>query len=70
MTVTHRLHDRPAIQSEFCIEDNSLTRVIDSNIQTIYLKDRTSLEDLNRLSSLDDETFSLMAGLQKNRRTV
>lgn len=67
MTIIHQLPDRPKIASEYDIERHSLTRVLDSTIHTIYLKDKTSIADLDRLSKLDNESFSLMAYLQKKK---
>ncbi len=50
--------------------DNHLTRVIDSRIHTIDLKTHNSIKDLERLSALDNESFALMADLQRpNKET-
>lgn len=67
MTVIHKLPSRPPITSEYDMKTHTLTRVIDSTIHTIHLKHRTTIEDLERLSSLDDESFALMAYLQKEK---
>lgn len=68
MRITHQLPDRPAIISDYDIEAHSLTRVLDSTIHTILLKDKNTIADLDRLSKLDNESFSLMAYLQKVKK--
>ena len=67
MTVTHRLPAQPVIISDYDLETHSLTRIINSKIVTIYLKDKTSIADLARLSKIDDESFELMAYLQHKK---
>jgi len=42
-----------------------LTRIINSKIHSISMRHKTSLSDLYRLTILDNETFELMAYLQK-----
>ena len=67
MLIKHRLPDRQPIESEYCQDGHTLTRIIDSKIQTIHLKDKTTIADLSRLSMLDNESFALMAYLQKEK---
>ena len=42
-----------------------LTRIINSKVHTISMRHKTTLKDLYRLTSIDDEAFELMAELQK-----
>lgn len=67
MTIIHKLPAQPEIISDYNKDKHSLTRIIDSTIHTIYLKNKTSIQDLDRLSRLDNEAFILMAYLQKKK---
>lgn len=67
MQVVHQLPSQPKLVTDYNLEEHSLTRVIDSTIHTIYLKNKTSISDLARLSKLPDEEFKLMAYLQRKK---
>ena len=43
-----------------------LSRTIDNKLCRIDLKGSDSLEQVERLTRLDNESFALMAGLQRN----
>lgn len=61
------------VRSEYNIVDHSLTRIIESKIETINLKPRGNipcqdyLEKLERLSKLDNTTFKDLAYLQRKK---
>jgi hypothetical protein len=65
MTIQHRTKTQ-RVTNEY--HNNTLTRVIDSTIYTLDLKHRQSREDLIRLSSIDDESFKMMAQLNNIKK--
>ena len=64
MRVTHTTTTDKLI-TDYDLTTHSLTRIIDSHIHTVYLKHKTSIGDLARISKIDDEAFQLLASLQK-----
>ena len=70
MTIKHNIalgNQRTITTTEYDPDTTELTRIIDSKIHVIDMKDKTTLADLNRLTSLDNESFELMAYLQKKK---
>ena len=46
-------------------DTSTLTRIISSKVYSISMRHKTTLTDLYRLTSIEDESFKLMAELQK-----
>ena len=71
MTITHNIargQERTITTTEYDPDTNDLTRIITSKIHTINMKDKTTLSDLQRLTELDNESFELMAYLQRSKK--
>ena len=52
--------------TQYNSESNQLTRIVDSSIRTVQLtSDTQTIAHVARLSSLDNETFKLMAEMQR-----
>ena len=66
MRITHQLLTEKTI-SDYDLATHSLSRIIDSKIHTVYLKQKTAISDLARLSKLPNEEFMLMAYLQNKK---
>ena len=69
MTIRHNIakgQERHIYTTEY--DNGTLTRIIDAKIHTIHMKGKDSLKDLERLTSLDDESFTLMSYLQKDKK--
>ncbi len=68
MTITHdHAKGGQHYKTQTQYRDHTLTRIIGAKINTIHMKHKTAIEDLERLSKLDDEEFSMMAELQQSR---
>lgn len=64
MTITHQLGTYKTV-THYDSSTATLTRVIGSTLAIIYPRHHT-IEELNRLSQLDDQTFASLAYLQRN----
>lgn len=68
MTIMHTVTKADATyRTVTTYEDNHLTRIINSKIAIVDMKHKNTIADLNRLTSLDDESFGMMADLQKTK---
>jgi len=55
-------------QTTYALDTNLLTRIVDNKPHTIDLKRNNSIEQIDRLAHLDNETFKGLAQTQKELR--
>ena len=71
MTITHTITlttGTTVLRTEYDQHTNSLTRIVQPHIYTVYLKHRTDIATLYRISQLDDEVFSGLANISRRNR--